>query len=96
LARPRPEVPADVRAHEHGGTLTKVRDSRRPENQDGPAGGEGGGGSGRHGPLLTLRALVLLLVSIGAAVLVYVVTGELVAAFGVGVPLLVALHELVG
>jgi hypothetical protein len=63
-----------------------VRDDRPPRNQDGPGGPE---------PLLTLRAMVLLLVSVGTGVVVYLVTVNLVAAFGVAVPLLLALHKLV-
>jgi len=65
--------------------MSTVRDPLGRENPD------GGGG----GPLMSLRALVLLLVSGGVGVVVYLATGDVVGAFTVAVAVLVALAKLV-
>ena len=47
------------------------------------------------GALLSLRALIILLLSTGSGVLIYVITQDLVGAITVAVALLVALSKLV-
>jgi hypothetical protein len=83
---PRSSAPCVALTNKHGGNLPTVRDDRPRENHDGPD---------DRSPLLTLRALVLLLISTGTGVLVYMLTGSVGTGFAVAIPLLLALDRLV-
>lgn len=64
--------------------MSTVREPSHPENPDG--GDE---------PLMSLKALVLLLVSSGAGLMLYVVTGDAVGGLTVAIALLLALAKLI-